>query len=193
MSTQTGITKGLEDQFLNAEWGATQLESIKLFKQFTHEELTHLYDKGEVRVLPPDAYAVIEGEPSRGVYLILHGTVSVYKNDSETGSMVRIAYLEKGASFGEMSLFENAPRSATVGAATHCYLFYIDVAVFESFLQEVGTDAQIRFYKTCAQQMSERFRIINNDYIISQQLLWKYALRRANDGLEDKEEATAVG
>lgn len=187
MNTNAGIPKTLEDQFQDTEWGAKQLESIKLFRQFTQEELKRLYNKGEVRILRPEAYAVIEGEPSRGVYLILHGTVSVYKNDPETGSMVRIAYLETGAVFGEMSLFENAPRSATVGGTTLCYLFYLDVAVFEAFLQEVGADAQIRFYKTCAQHMSERFRLINNDYIISQQLLWKYALRRANDGGEDKD------
>lgn len=187
MQTNAGLSKNLEDQFQNVEWGAKQLESIKLFRQFTHEELKRLYAKGEVRVLRPEAYAVIEGEPSRGVYLILHGTVSVYKNDPETGSMVRIAYLETGAAFGEMSLFENAPRSASVGAITPCYLFYLDVAVFESFLNEVGADAQIRFYKTCAQHMSERFRLINSDYIVSQQLLWKYALRRANDGAEEKE------
>ncbi len=191
MSIQVNVTKSLEEQFNDAAWGAAQLESIKLFRQFTQDELARLYSKGEVRVLRPGAYAVIEGEPSRGVYLILHGTVSVYKNDSESGSMVRIAYLEGGAVFGEMSLFENAPRSATVGATTTCYLFYLDVAIFEAFLREVGADAQIRFYKTCAQHMSERFRVINNDYIISQQLLWKYALRRANDGLEDKNETVA--
>ena len=37
----------------------------------------------------------------------------------------------------------------------------------------------------CAEEMAERFREQNEDYIISQQLLWKHALRKSN---EDKKE-----
>lgn len=184
MEETSVIPKNLEEQFQDPNWGAEQLKGITLFKKFSQEELVGLYGKGEVRLLKPQSYAVIEGEPSRGLYIILHGTVSVYKNDLSTGSMFRIAYLEKGASFGEMSLFDSAPRSASVAGETLCYLFYLDAAVFERYLAATGADLEVRFYKTCAEEMSARFRVINSDYINSQQLLWKYALRRA-EGQED--------
>ena len=42
----------------------------------------------------------------------------------------------------------------------------------------------------CAEEMAVRFRIQNDDYINSQQLLWKYALRK-DSKKEPKEEITS--
>lgn len=186
------VPGSLEQRFQDPNWGAERLRKIALFKQFTHEELVRLYQSGEIRILRPNSYAVIEGEPSRGLYIILGGTVAVYKNDVQSGAMHRIAFLEEGAGFGEMSLFDVAPRSATVAAVSTCYLFYLDVEAFEKYLNAEGENSQVRFYKTCAETMGERFRAINNDFIISQQQLWKYALRRAEDegGAGTKEESS---
>lgn len=163
------------------KWGAQQLKNISIFKNFTDEELTELYAIGEFISFKPQSYVVVEGEPTRGLYIILYGTVSVYKNDIITGNMHRIAYLETGNNFGELSLFDNSPRSASVCAETDCYMFYLDSQKFNEFLQKKGQDIKVRFYKTCAEDLVARFRNLNNDYIISQQLLWKYALRLKNE------------
>ena len=175
------IPPSMAEKFADADWGANHLEQITIVKKFSRQELKDIYQRGTIQALKAGTHAVIEGEPSRGVYIILHGSVSVYKNDSVTGAMHRLAYLEEGATFGEISLFDNAPRSATVAADTHCYVFCLDAETFEEYLTSAGDDARIRFYKTCAEEMSERFRSINSDYIISQQLLWKYALRRTDE------------
>jgi CRP-like cAMP-binding protein len=168
------------EKFNDPEWGAEQLQSIGIFKQFELSELSKIYQIGTVVPLKPNAHAVIEGESTRGLYIILHGNVSVYKNDTVTDSMHKIAFMSEGQAFGEMSLFDDAPRSATVAADTHCYLFHLDASVFDRFLAQEGFEFACRFYKKCAEDMAERFRAINSDYIISQQLLWKYALRRAS-------------
>ena len=139
---------------------------------------------GEVILIKPKSHAVIEGETTRGLYVILSGNLSVYKNNSN-GSMHRIAYMEEGHSFGELSLFDDAPRSATVVADTHCHLFFLDTSKFENILNEEGFEFSTRFFRTCAEDLAERFRAINADYISSQQLLWKYALRKVNDGSEE--------
>ena len=172
------------EHFDDPSWGAEQLKRISIFKEFNEDELTTIYQKGEIRHLKPSAHAVIEGEPSRGVFIILSGSVSVYKNDSATGTMHRLAHLDEGSSFGELSLFDSAPRSATVSADTTCHLFHLDASTFESFLEESGDNAKARFYKKCAEDMSERFRVLNSDYIVSQQLLWKYALRKDREALD---------
>lgn len=180
------------DKFNDPEWGSHQLRSISIFREFTQEELMEIYGRGEIRQLNPSAHAVIEGEASRGVYIILSGTVSVYKNDPSTGSVHRLARLEKGTSFGELSLFDSAPRSATVSADTTCYLFQLDAPSFEAYLDVSGDNAKARFYKKCAEDMSERFRILNSDYINSQQLLWKYALRRENPKTKPAQDSESV-
>lgn len=183
-STGGELPRDQLDQFKSPQWGAEQLQKIFVFKRFGLDELKDIYLSGEIRTLRPQSHAVIEGEPSRGLYIILNGTVSVYKTDPVTNSMARLAHLESGSYFGEISLFDTAPRSATVSADTYCYLFYLDASVFEQYLKAHGDSARARFYQACAEDMAERFRNINADYIASQQLLWKYALRRS----EGKEE-----
>ncbi len=48
------------------------------------------------------------------MYVILSGRVEVIKN--RKGLVTKLATLEEGDFFGEMSLFDNKPRSATVKA-----------------------------------------------------------------------------
>ena len=176
---KSSINDQLSPKFSDPQWGAQQLETIAIFRKFSIEELGGLWRIGKVLSLRSGSHAVIEGEPSRGLYIILSGKVSVYKNDTVSGAMHRIAYLDEGAAFGELSLFDSAPRSATVVADTHCFLFELEANNFENHLMKMGHEFKVRFYQKCAEDLAERFRNINSDYIISQQLLWKYALRRA--------------
>lgn len=177
-NANNAIPRSLAEKFKNPAWGAKKLKEISIFKHFTEKGLIELYQSGEIKAFNAHANVIIEGEASRGVYIILHGALSVHKNDLSTGAMFRIAYLEEGTTLGEMSLFDSAPRSATVTAETTCYLFYLDISVFNAYLERRGDNLKSRFYQACAEDLSDRFRAINNDYITSQQLLWKYALRR---------------
>ncbi len=172
------IPQELRQKFSDVAWGASQLASIGIFKKFSTTELAEIYSVGKVLSLKPGAHAVIEGEPSRGLFIIFSGNVSVYKNDTVTGGMHRIAYMEEGQSFGELSLFDNSPRSATVIADSPCFLFSLEQKEFEKFMGVRGHEFQVRFYQRCAEELADRFRAINSDYINSQQLLWKYALRK---------------
>lgn len=164
--------------FADPTWGGEQLRKISLFQAFSDQELVDLYRLGEVRRVNAKSNIVIEGEQTRGLYLLLKGTVSVYKTDKSSSTMIRLAYLDEGSAFGELSLFDEAPRSATITGESNCDVFYLDIAPFEKFLDEMGDDLKVRFYKKCAEDMVERFRKQNSDYIISQKLLWKYALRK---------------
>jgi CRP-like cAMP-binding protein len=56
-----------------------------------------------------------EGEPGRGLYVVLHGSVDVSKRDGD--QKVLLATLGAGDVFGEMSLLNGAPATATVTAA----------------------------------------------------------------------------
>ena len=90
---------------------------------------------------------------------------------------------------GQLSLFDTAPRSASVMAESVCHMFYLDEKAFSGFMNQSGSDIKIRFFKTCAEDLVARFRQLNGDYIAAQQLLWKYALRKeeANDKEENQQ------
>lgn len=182
------VPQELAEKFRDNQWGAEQLSKISIFRNFTQEELVDLYSSGEIRSYRPKAHAVIEGEPTRGLYIILAGTVSVYKTNDVTGTLHRLALLEEGANFGELSLFDTAPRTATVSAESTCHMFFLDADVFERFLEHGGPHSASRFYKACAEELVGRFRNLNSDYVTAQQLIWKYALRKPED--ENNAQAT---
>jgi CRP-like cAMP-binding protein len=167
--------------FQDVEWGSQQLRSIILFRSFNDEHLRQIYAQGTIMKLKKSSHAVIEGEPSRGLFLILAGKLSVFKKDLSTGDTHRLADLEEGNSFGELSLFDEAPRSATVIADRLSYVFNLPAESFEQYLAQIADHDRAEFYRTCAVVMSERFRSLNSDYITAQQLLWKYALRRDDE------------
>ncbi len=54
-----------------------------------------------------------EGDSGDELYIIRHGEVGVYQKDKE-GEMSEIAVIGEGNVVGEMALFDNSPRSATV-------------------------------------------------------------------------------
>lgn len=167
------------DVYRDLDWGAEQLLSIFIFRPFNLEQRRKIYGLGSIQVIKKAAHAVIEGEPSRGLFLILGGQVSVLKRDSMNNDAHRLATLKAGESFGELSLFDNAPRSATVAADVQSYLFVLTAERFESFLEREGDSLKAQFYRNCSIVLSEKFRTLNNEYIVSQQMLWKYALRKS--------------
>lgn len=171
------LVEAILEKFKDPEWGAAKLAELAIFKRFTESELAKLYSLGKFLMIRPQSHAVIEGEPTRGLYLILDGTVSIYKTDPENQSLARIAVLESGTHFGELSLFDSAPRSATVIAETSTQCFLLDADEFSRYLEQMGENLQLRFYKTCAEDLAVRLRNLNSDYISSQNVLWRYAFR----------------
>jgi CRP-like cAMP-binding protein len=171
----------LQQKFKDQAWGGKRLRPISLFAYLSDKELEELYQIGKIVIHNAKTNIVIESEPTRGLYVLLHGLVSVYKRDTVNNNLIRLAFLEHGAVFGELSLFDDAPRSATVVTETQSSLFHLDQQLFQLFLEEKGASLQARFYKKCAEEMASRFRKQNSDYVVSQHLLWKYALRKSDD------------
>ncbi len=73
------------------------------------------------------------GQMEQRMYIILEGRVSVFLSNGE--ETIVVATLVKGDFFGEISLFTDHPRSATVRALGDVKLAYIDnVTQLKSFL-----------------------------------------------------------
>ncbi|MGE0614419.1 MAG: cyclic nucleotide-binding domain-containing protein [Bacteriovoracia bacterium] len=161
------------------------LKEINLFASFNEHELNEILRTGESKVFEAYSNVVIEGELSWGLYIILEGTVGIFKNSATAKDITYdIGQLKKGSFFGEMSLVDENPRSATVRALTECQLFFISKESFSAFLDRSG-DGKNRFYERCVKILVGRLRELNDNYVISQYQLWKTALEK------DKEEEVA--
>lgn len=74
-----------------------------------------------------------EGDTSRDVYIVKEGTLSV--SQRRGNAQVELAQLSDRSVFGEMSLLDSQPRSATIRAVTDCKLLVIAPITFQGMLR----------------------------------------------------------
>ena len=95
----------------------TLLERHPLLAHLAPDQLARISAAGEVESYNPGEDVVVEGSLGDALFLILSGQVAVHRGPQT------FATLEGGEFFGEMSLVEPAPRSATVTAMSATFLF----------------------------------------------------------------------
>lgn len=152
------------------------LRKVALLSAFSDSELGRLLQAGRMVQFESFTNIVIEGESSWGMYLIVDGQVGIYKVNKLSGNVYDVGQLQSGSFFGEMSLVDEQPRSATVQSLTQCVLFFIGKAEFQR-LVDSSPQLKLRFLESCIQQLVGRLRSLNDDYVVSQYQLWKRALK----------------
>jgi CRP/FNR family cyclic AMP-dependent transcriptional regulator len=153
------------------------LKEIKLLQTFSDAELAQLIMVGATATYEPHTDIVTEGELSWGLYLLLDGVVGILKTNKMTGEHYDVGQLRPGTFFGEMSLVDENPRSATVRSLSECHLFYISKDAFSHFLEH-SADRKVRFFESCIRTLVPRLRDLDDNYVISQYQLWKTALKK---------------
>ena len=108
-----------------------------MFEECSERQLRSIAKIARVVDAPAGTAIARVGEPGNEFYLVLDGTVSV---DVAVGKPVS---LRPGAFFGEMSLLDGAPRSATVVTETPVRLLVIDRENFSVLRREVPDFTQI--------------------------------------------------
>ncbi|MBU3955777.1 cyclic nucleotide-binding domain-containing protein [bacterium] len=111
-----------------------KLENIPLFAQLADDELEALAAISEIRKYSKDEAVFSEGDTGKDIYFLISGEVSIRKKISS--GFKTIAVLREGDLFGEMSFFENAPRSAFAFASKECDILGIRGGAFENFLSD---------------------------------------------------------
>ena len=100
------------------------LKNVPLFSDLTDKELGVLAESGSRRVYPGKALVFQEGELGEVLLVILSGTVKVVLLGKH-GEEFILTTLGSGNFFGEMSILEVAPRSATVMTVEPCEFFLL--------------------------------------------------------------------
>jgi len=89
------------------------LKQIPLFAPFDLEQLEALSRVARETTRSPGDPIVREGDAGGDLYVVLSGTVRVVKNHG-TPDALHLGDLGPGSYFGEMAIFDERPRSATV-------------------------------------------------------------------------------
>src|SRR5579859_7421340 len=96
----------------------TALKAIPLLANLPHGDLVAMADRVEEHAFEPGAELIREGTSGASIFLIVSGRCEVRRKTGST--TVRLAMLEAGDFFGELSLLDPAPRTATVTAYEEC-------------------------------------------------------------------------
>jgi CRP-like cAMP-binding protein len=89
-----------------------RIRDVPLFSEFTNRDLERVAEIAKQVEFPPGRQIARQGESGVGFHMIVEGEAEVSVDGSSHGR------LGPGSYFGEMSLLDGGPRSATVEAAT---------------------------------------------------------------------------
>lgn len=122
------------------------LRNVSLFSACSTKELARIAALADEADVEPGRVLTREGTPGGEFFVIAEGqaTASLRKK--------KLATLGPGSFFGEMSLLDHGPRSATVTADTAMHLLVVDPRSFASLIDDVPSVAR-KIMRTLAERL----------------------------------------
>jgi CRP/FNR family cyclic AMP-dependent transcriptional regulator len=113
----------------------TILKTVPLFSLLSDHQLAALFPAIQHRTYPRHSFMLRAGEKADALYVMLAGRAKVVIDDGE-GREVTLTVIGPNEFFGEMSLIDDKPRSASVEAIDQCKVLYIAKAAFMTCLKD---------------------------------------------------------
>lgn len=126
------------------------VRGVPIFQELRDDFLVRLASVMDELSFPTDHSIFTEGQEGRSLYIVVSGRVRVHIGDRQ------LAQLEQGATFGEMSLFDAEPRSASVTTLEKCEcLMLTQVQLYDAIDETPGIAVNI------IRLLSRRIRELN--------------------------------
>jgi CRP-like cAMP-binding protein len=109
------------------------LQQVPTFSACTEPELEHLLAHADLRAVDAGTEIVRQGDHGDEFFLVAQGDVEIDRDGS------KVAQLGPGGFFGELALFDEAPRNATVTVVADAQAAFavFDRASFQAALDEI--------------------------------------------------------
>lgn len=112
-------------EFAQARMAKNLMATSPLFQQIPENDRAALLQRFNFRALAPNEKALVEGEHSPGLFLVLAGELVVQKDDP-SGGVVSLGILREGDVAGEISLLTGLRATATVVATRKTATAFLD-------------------------------------------------------------------
>jgi CRP/FNR family transcriptional regulator, cyclic AMP receptor protein len=142
----------------NLAVNTTILKTVPLFSLFSDHELATLFPAIQHRSYPRHSFMLRAGEKTDALYIILSGKAKVVIDDGD-GREVTLTTIGPSEFFGEMSLIDEKPRSASVEALEPCEILYISKPAFMACLKD-NFDAAMLILRNVVGRLREADRKI---------------------------------
>jgi CRP/FNR family transcriptional regulator, cyclic AMP receptor protein len=126
------------------------LSRVPIFANCTPQEIAAIDGVAQESYFAPGQIIVTQGTPGQAFYLILSGRVEILRDNQSLGAF------GPGDFFGEMSLLDQAPRSATIRAIDHVSCLMLSSWDFKALLERHPSIA-IKLLEV----LSRRLRVAN--------------------------------
>lgn len=137
---------------------AARLRDIGLFGGLDDETLALLARELPLEEVAVGSRVVLEGDPAHEMFVVLDGELEVTKK-TKSGGEVRVAMLGPSSWFGEMSILDVQPRSASVRALAPSRLLRISAESVDRLLYRRDAKAYALFLMNIARELSRRLRV----------------------------------
>ena len=128
----------------------TSLRTIELFSSLCDAEIREIIRNDRLICFGPGEMVVELGDVGGSMYVVIEGSCSVLiLNPSSREEMIEVAQLSSGTIFGEISALTNAPRTASIKAASHLVLQEISQQQIETIFLN-NQEAMAEFAKVMA-------------------------------------------
>jgi hypothetical protein len=140
------------------------LRRIKILGNMTNEQLERLAGFMEAEKIPQWSVVVKQGDQGDTMYFILEGELRV--RTEFMGKETILTTLGAGDFFGDISLFDQGPRSADVVANADCLVVKISFSAFDR-LSKAAPEIATPFLRAIGKTLTARIRADNKRYVES--------------------------
>ncbi len=118
------------------------LRKIPALSEVPESALSTLADSATRKSFPKNSLILMEGDPAGPLFIILSGKVRVYLGN-EAGKSITLSIQQSGSYFGELSLLDDQPRSASVVTVEPTLCALIPKKVFVDWLRANPEDVAL--------------------------------------------------
>lgn len=137
------------------------LKETSVFSDLTTKELSLVEEFVHLRNYEPGESIFNEGDPGVGMYIVVSGKITIIKK-TEKGPWIELATIEENGFFGEISIIEGGPRTASAKAAERTDLLGFFKSDLEALMEKRPAIATKILYDI-ARIVCERLRITNEE------------------------------
>jgi CRP/FNR family transcriptional regulator, cyclic AMP receptor protein len=134
------------------------LKAVPFFTLLSDQELDVVRSLASEKTYPKNAVVLTEGEAGDSLFMIQSGKVKVFIGD-EDGREIILKILGPGSFFGEMSMIDKQPRSASVTTLETSTFLVLQHSAFEKCVEQAPRIAQM-VMQVLAQRVREADRKI---------------------------------
>ncbi len=124
----------MENNQISPEVRSRQLSHLPLFSDLPEKDLLELSEILKELNYKRNAIVISQGDDTRSLYIVLSGRLKVLASDEE-GNQTIFSFLGTGDFFGELSLLDDAPRSASVVTVEDTRVLHLSHQHFSEFVE----------------------------------------------------------